>query len=213
MARGAGRGDGVELPEGNQAMTLQVVRPAVVAQVVVLIMAAALVIGAVACEQTVETGPPATTIPPTQPATTPAPDTPAPEGTVSLGTPDDAASLSPEETPVLGGSLSAPPTITPPALLPGTAEPTVPALQPAVTAESEEPSPTDTPVPQPPAEAKPTDTPTPVPPPEPPAPPTGNRVGQSAPDFTVETIDGDAQSLTDFKQANQSVVLYFFSST
>ena len=213
MARGAGRGDGVVWPEANQAMTLQAARPAVAAlRLFVLIVAAALVIGAVACERTDETGPPATTIPPTQPAATIAPDTPAPEGTVSLATPDDAASLALE--PTVEGSLEREPQVTPPALLPGTAEPTVPALQPAVTAESEEPSPTDTPVPQPPTEAKPTDTPdTPVPPPPPPAPPTGNRVGQSAPDFEVEIIDGDTQSLTDFKQADQAVVLYFFSST
>lgn len=194
-------------------MTPRAVRPTVVAQFVVLIMAAALVIGAVACNQTAETGPPATTIPPTQPAATPAPDTPVSEGSVSLATPDDAASLSLE--PTVEGSLEREPQVTPPALLPGTAEPTVPALRTGSTPESEGPSPTDTPVP-PPAEAQPTDTPTPVPPtntPEPPAPPTGNRVGQSAPDFTVETIDGDIRSLTDFKQANESVVLYFFSST
>lgn len=194
-------------------MTPHTIRPVAVLRLVAFILAAALVIGAVACERTDETGPPATTIPPTQPAATPAPATSVSEGSVSVGTPDDAASLSPEETPVLGGSLSTTPAVTPPALLPGTAEPTAPALQPAVTAESEEPSPTDTPVPQPPTEAKPTDTPTPVPPPPPPAPPTGNRVGQSAPDFEVTTIDGDIQSLTDFKQANEPVVLYFFSST
>lgn len=193
-------------------MTLHAVRPVVVLRLGALIIAAALVIGAIACERTDETGPPATTIPPTQPAATPVPPTSVSEGSVSLGTPDDAASLSLE--PTVEGSLEREPQVTPPALLPGTAEPTAPALQPAVTAESEEPSPTDTPVPPPPTEAQPTDTPTPVPPPPPPpAPPTGNRVGQSAPDFEVTTIDGDIQSLTDFKQSNESVVLYFFSST
>ncbi len=183
-----------------------------------LIVAAALVIGMVACERTDETGPPATTIPPTQPAATPAPPTSVSEGTsespVSPATPDDVASISPE--PTAEGSREREPQVTPPALLPGTAEPTPPALRDAATPESEDPSPTDTPVPPPPTEAQPTDTPIPDPPtntPEPPAPPTGNRVGQSAPDFTVETIDGVTRSLTDFKQANRSVVLYFFSST
>ena len=58
-------------------------------------------------------------------------------------------------------------------------------------------------------------TPTPVPPtntPAPPSPQSGNRVGQSAPDFEVTTIDGVTRSLTDFKQASQPVVLYFFAS-
>ncbi len=198
-------------------MKVQAVRPVLAAQFVVLIISVALVIGAVACNQTAETGPPATTIPPTQPATTPAPPTSVSEGTsqgsVSLATPDDAASLSLE--PTVEGSLEREPQVTPPALLPGTAEPTVPALRTGSTPESEGPTPTDTPVP-PPTEAQPTDTPTPVPPtntPEPPAPPTGNRVGQSAPDFEVTTIEGDTKSLAEFKQANQAVVLYFFSST
>ena len=196
-------------------MKLRAVRPVVAAQFVALIMAAALAIGAIACGQTAETGPPATTIPPTQPAVTPAPPTSVSEGSVSLGTPDDAASLSLE--PTVEGSLEREPQVTPPALLPGTAEPTAPAWRPGTTSGSEEPAPTDTPVPQPPTEAKPTDTPTPVPPPaQPPAqpaPPVGNRVGQSAPDFSVTTTDGVTRSLTDFKQANHSVVLYFFSST
>ena len=85
---------------------------------------------------------------------------------------------------------------------------------------------TPTPAPNPsggsqhPATTPPADTSTPVPPtavpptntPAPPSPQTGNRVGQSAPDFEVTTIDGVTRSLTDFKQASQPVVLYFFAS-
>jgi len=185
----------------------------------VLFVAAALVIGVAACAQTddVESGPPATTIPPTQPAATPVPATSVSEGTsegsVSIGTPDDAASLTLE--PTVEGSLEREPQVTPPALLPGTAEPTVPAVRSGTTPESEGPAPTNTPV-APPTEAQPTDTPTPVPPtntPAPPAPPTGNRIGQSAPDFEVTTIEGDMRSLADLRQGNRAVVLYFFSST
>ncbi|MYD37117.1 MAG: redoxin domain-containing protein [Dehalococcoidia bacterium] len=217
MARGAGRGDGVAVALMNPTMILQAVRTVVVLRLSALIVAAALVIGAVACERTDEVGPPATTIPPTQPAATSAPDTPVSEGTsqgsVSVGTPDDAASLSLE--PTVEGSLEREPQVTPPALLPGTAEPTVPAVRSGTTPESEGPTPTDTPVPQPPAVVPPTDTPTPIPPteaPAPPAPPTGTNVGQSAPDFEVTTADGITRSLTDYKQANQPVVLYFFAT-
>ena len=45
-----------------------------------------------------------------------------------------------------------------------------------------------------------------------PAPEVGNRVGNLAPDFSVTTTDGVTRSLTDFKQANQPVVVYFFAS-
>ncbi|MYD37119.1 MAG: redoxin domain-containing protein [Dehalococcoidia bacterium] len=44
------------------------------------------------------------------------------------------------------------------------------------------------------------------------APEVGNRVGNLAPDFSVTTTDGVTRSLTDFKQANQPVVVYFFAS-
>ncbi len=44
------------------------------------------------------------------------------------------------------------------------------------------------------------------------APEIGNRVGNLAPDFSVTTTDGITRSLTDFKQANQPVVVYFFAS-
>ena len=44
------------------------------------------------------------------------------------------------------------------------------------------------------------------------APEIGNRVGNLAPDFSVQTTSGITQSLTDFKQANQPVVVYFFAS-
>ena len=217
MARGAGRGDGVAVGLMNLTMILQAVRTVVVLRLIALIVAVALVVGAVACERTDEVGPPATTIPPTQPAAAPT-DTPASEvvseGSVSLGTPDDAASLSLE--PTVEGSLEREPQATPPALLPGTAEPTPPSIRAGTTPESEDPTPTDTPVPQPPAVVPPTDTPTPIPPttePEPPAPPTGNRIGQSAPDFEVMTIDGVTRSLADFRQGDKALVLYFFSST
>lgn len=202
----------------NVAMILQAVRTATIARLVALMVAVPLVIGAVACERTDEVGPPATTIPPTQPAATSAPATSVSEGTsegsISVGTPDDAASLSLE--PTVEGSLEREPQVTPPALLPETAEPTPPTIRAGTTPESEGPTPTDTPEPQPPAVVPPTDTPTPVPPttePEPPAPPTGNRIGQSAPDFEVMTIDGVTRSLADFRQGDKALVLYFFSST
>ena len=44
------------------------------------------------------------------------------------------------------------------------------------------------------------------------APEIGNRVGNLAPDFTITTTSGVTRSLTDFKQANQPVVVYFFAS-
>lgn len=44
------------------------------------------------------------------------------------------------------------------------------------------------------------------------APEVGDRVGNLAPDFSVTTTDGVTRSLTDFKQANQPVVVYFFAS-
>ncbi len=200
-------------------MTPNANRLVVVMQLLAFAVAAALVIGATACDRIddVESGPPATTVPPTQPAATAAPDTPVSEGTAqgssSIATPDDAASLTPE--PTVEGSLEREPQVTPPALLPGTAEPTPPSIRAGATPESEGPTPTDTPVP-PPTEAQPTDTPTPVPPtntPAPPAPPTGNRIGQSAPDFEVTTVDGVTRSLADFRQENKALVLYFFSST
>ncbi len=43
-------------------------------------------------------------------------------------------------------------------------------------------------------------------------PEVGDRVGNLAPDFSVTTTDGVTRSLTDFKQANQPVVVYFFAS-
>ena len=190
-------------------MITRVVRTGEVLRLSALIITVALVIGAVACERTDEVGPPATTIPPTQPAATSAP-------TPSEPTDTPGSEPAPEETPILSGALSTPEAaVTPPALLPGTAEPTVPAVRSGTTPEGEGPTPTDTPEPQPPADASPTDTPTPVPPtntPEPPAPPTGNSVGDSAPEFEVTTADGVTRSLTDFKQANQPVVLYFFAT-
>ncbi len=192
------------------------VRPVVVAQFVVLIMAVILVIGAVACERTDEAGPP--TRPTAPPASTSVPEDTS-EGSISLATPDEAASL--DESTTVEGTIAAEPGVTPPALLPGTAEPTAPAVRSGTTPESEGPPPTEEPTSPTQTEASPTDTPvpptaTPVPPtntPEPPAPPTGNRIGQSAPDFEVTTIDGATKSLTDYKQGNKAVVLYFFSST
>ena len=44
------------------------------------------------------------------------------------------------------------------------------------------------------------------------SPETGNRVGNLAPDFSITTTSGEMRSLTDFKQANQPVVVYFFAS-
>ena len=192
------------------------VRPVVVAQFVVLIMAVILVIGAVACERTDEAGPP--TRPTAPPASTSVPEDTS-EGSISLATPDDAASLDGSTT--VEGTIAAEPGVTLPALLPGTAEPTAPAVRSGTTPESEGPPPTEEPTSPTQTEASPTDTPvpptdTPAPPtntPEPPAPPTGNRIGQSAPDFEVTTVDGATRSLTDYKQASQPVVLYFFSST
>ncbi len=197
-------------------MLKQVVRSFVMARVVALLMAAAIVIGAVACGRLDDAGPPATTIPPTQPAAVPT-STPTSQavsqGSIGQATPDAASSISLE--PTVEGALEREPQVTPPALLPGTAEPTAPAVRSDSTSGSEGPTATETPTSAPPAEIPPTDTPTPVPPtntPAPPAPPTGNRVGQSAPDFEVTTTDGVTRSLTDYKQANQPIVLYFFAT-
>ena len=88
----------------------------------------------------------------------------------------------------------------------GSAEPTETAALPTATPANVpvEPSPTSLPPPPTATTAPPSSTPIP--------PPTGHRVGNSAPDFTVETVDGVTVSLTDYKQANQPVVVYFFAT-
>ena len=43
-------------------------------------------------------------------------------------------------------------------------------------------------------------------------PAVGNGVGDLAPDFSLSVTDGRMASLTDFKQANQPVVVYFFAT-
>ena len=50
----------------------------------------------------------------------------------------------------------------------------------------------------------PTDTPA--------GPAVGNGVGDLAPDFSLSATDGRMASLTEFKQANQPVVVYFFAT-
>ncbi len=46
-----------------------------------------------------------------------------------------------------------------------------------------------------------------------PAGPTvGGSVGDLAPDFSLSATDGRMASLTEFKQANQPVVVYFFAT-
>ena len=81
------------------------------------------------------------------------------------------------------------------------------------------PPPSDTPAPDPPTATPAGDDqrfllepPTPTSEPAPPTPPVGSSVGQSAPAFEVTTVEGVTHSLTDFKQANQPVVLYFFAT-
>ena len=90
------------------------------------------------------------------------------------------------------GVVSAAPTETPP---PVADTPT--SAPPTPSATSIPPAPISTTVP-------------PIPSPVPPQ--TGHNVGNSAPDFTVETVDGVTVSLTDYKQANQPVVVYFFAT-
>ena len=166
------------------------------------IAAAVVVVGVAACQDMgndvfIES-PPSDTVTPTMvapiqtsPTNTSAPVPPTPTSTSV----SDATLIDP--TVSGSGALEATPT----AVAARLAHPvTTPAAPPADT-------PTTVPLtPVPPTAIPPTNTPAPLP------PQTGNRVGQSAPDFEVTTIDGITRSLTDFKQASQPVVLYFFAS-
>ena len=88
----------------------------------------------------------------------------------------------------------------------GSGEPTETPALPAATPANVPAEPSPTSIPLAPTATTAPPTPTPIP------PPTGHRVGDSAPDFTVETVDGVTRSLTDYKQANQPVVVYFFAT-
>ena len=171
---------------------------------VALVLTVALAIAAIgACTRTSEPTPEPTTPPVQQaqsavtatsvlPADTPAP-TPDTRSLQNIGNLSGTLEATPTSAPNPSGGSQPHPATTPPADTPTTVPPTA----------------------VPPTAFPLTDTPTPVPPtnaPAPPSPPTGNRVGQSAPDFEVTTIDGITRSLTDFKQASQPVVLYFFAS-
>ena len=170
------------------------------------IAAAVVVVGVAACQNmgddVIIPSPPSDTVTPTtvapiqtSPTNTSAPVPPTPTSTSV----SDATLIDP--TVSGSGALEATPTAV-------ATRPAHPATTPAA-------PPADTPTTVPPTAVPPTDTHTPVPPtntPAPPSPKTGNRVGQSAPDFEVTTIDGITRSLTDFKQASQPVVLYFFAS-
>ena len=167
------------------------------------IAAAVVVVGVAACQNmgddVIIPSPPSDTVTPTtvapiqtSPTNTSAPVPPTPTSTsvsdATLIDPTVSSSDTLEATPTAAARTPAHPATTPPA---------------------------DTSTPVPPTAIPPTDTPTPVPPTNTPAPlppQTGHRVGQSAPDFEVTTIDGVTRSLTDFKQASQPVVLYFFAS-
>ena len=166
------------------------------------IAAAVVVVGVAACQDmgddVIIPSPPSDTVTPTtvapiqtSPTNTSAPVPPTPTSTSV----SDATLIDP--TVSGSGALEATPT----AVATRLAHPaTTPAAPPADT-------PTTVPLtPVPPTAIPPTNTPTPSP------PQSGNRVGQSAPDFEVTTIDGITRSLTDFKQASQPVVLYFFAS-
>ena len=166
------------------------------------IAAAVVVVGVAACQDmgddVIIPSPPSDTVTPTtvapiqtSPTNTSAPVPPTPTSTSV----SDATLIDP--TVSGSGALEATPT----AVATRLAHPaTTPAAPPADT-------PTTAPLtPVPPTAIPPTNTPTPSP------PQSGNRVGQSAPDFEVTTIDGITRSLTDFKQASQPVVLYFFAS-
>ena len=168
------------------------------------IAAAVVVVGVAACQNmgddVIIPSPPSDTVTPTMVApiqtsptntSAPVPPTPTSVSDATLIDPTVSGSGTLEATPTAAARTLAHPATTPPPLTP-TAVPPTPIPPTAA-------PPTDTPVP-------PTNTPAPLP------PQTGNRVGQSAPDFEVTTIDGVTRSLTDFKQASQPVVLYFFAS-
>ena len=166
------------------------------------IASAVVVVGVAACQDmgddVIIPSPPSDTVTPTtvapiqtSPTNTSAPVPPTPTSTsvsdATLIDPTVSGSGALEATPTAVATRLAHPAITP-------------AAPPADT-------PTTAPLtPVPPTAIPPTNTPTPSP------PQSGNRVGQSAPDFEVTTIDGITRSLTDFKQASQPVVLYFFAS-
>ena len=161
------------------------------------IAAAVVVVGVAACQNMgddiIIPSPPSDTVTPTtvapiqtSPTNTSAPVPPTPTSTSV----SDATLIDP--TVSGSGTLEATPTPAP--------NPSGGSQHPATT------PPADTSTPVPPTAVPPTNTPAP------PSPQSGNRVGQSAPDFEVTTIDGITRSLTDFKQASQPVVLYFFAS-
>ena len=133
----------------------------------------------------------------------------------------------PESTEQAPGDSAASPTVSPTTSTAQTVQPpTVVAPEPTASessgvgsaAPTETPPPAvDTPTSAPPTPSATSIPPTPIsttvpPTPSPVPPPTGHSVGNSAPDFTVETVDGVTVSLTDYKQANQPVVVYFFAT-
>ncbi len=166
------------------------------------IAAAVVVVGVAACQNmgddVIIPSPPSDTVTPT----TVAPIQTSPTNT-SVPVPPTPTSTSVSDATLIDPTVSGSGTLeaTPTAVATRLAHPaTTPAAPPADT-------PTTVPLtPVPPTAIPPTNTPTPSP------PQSGNRVGQSAPDFEVTTIDGITRSLTDFKQASQPVVLYFFAS-
>jgi hypothetical protein len=140
-------------------------------------------------------------------------------GCASDGTPIDTQGETPTASPTAtsdtsqtrppqtsGGSVETPtpsPTATPPSPTVATTG-TPMAVTPSPTIDDATPlSPTPTQV-----EA---DTPTPTPSSVPTErPPMGNRIGNSAPNFEVTTIDGERLTLTDFQ--GRPVILYFFAT-
>ena len=167
-----------------------------------LVAVAALALGLAACG--VEQDPTPTTAPAIEQPTSPpaVADTPASVGDTTPVAPSPTPGDGETGAPVLDVGAQ----VTPPALLPDLVGATPPALEETGTQAEGTSTPPDTPAPAPPTAVPPADTPAP------PAPPTGNRVGDSAPDFEVTTTDGVTRSLTDYKQANQPVLLYFFAT-
>ena len=161
------------------------------------IAAAVVVVGVAACQNMgddiIIPSPPSDTVTPT----TVAPIQTSPTNT-SAPVPPTPTSTSVSDATLIDPTVSGSGTLE--------ATPTAAARTPAHPATTPAAPPADTSTPVPPTAVPPTNTPAP------PSPQTGNRVGQSAPDFEVTTIDGVTRSLTDFKQASQPVVLYFFAS-
>lgn len=135
-------------------------------------------------------------------------------------TPSTAAVIPAAPEPVQAVPTAPPaPTAAPaPTTVPVQPEPTVAAVAPTAApvptvaaVPTAPPPPTATPRPAPTATPRPTATPTPAPTATPNIP-VGHNVGQRAPDFTIQAVDGTSYTLSEVTASGKAVLVYFFAT-